>query len=76
MKLLEFTPNIYSPNYKLVDSVLIQQAHEKNIQVIPWTVDLETEMQKLIDLGIDGLITDYPNLGKIVIDKNFKPSAN
>jgi glycerophosphoryl diester phosphodiesterase len=76
LKLLEFTPNIYSPNYKLVDSVLIQQAHEKNIQVIPWTVDLETEMQKLIDLGIDGLITDYPNLGKIVIDKNFKPSAN
>ena len=36
-------------------------AHEKAIEVWKWTVNKEDEMQELIDLGLDGLITDFPD---------------
>lgn len=60
---LSFTPQIYSPDYKLLDEVQIKTAHADNIKVIPWTVNDKGMMQKLVDMGVDGLITDYPDLG-------------
>ena len=60
---LGFTPEIYSPNYHLVDADLLREAHARTILVIPWTVNTLEEMQSLKDLGVDGLITDYPDLG-------------
>lgn len=68
LKRLGFIPQIYSPNYKLVDSHLVQSAHEKGMKVIPWTVNTVVEMLELVEMGVDGLITDYPNLGKDVVD--------
>lgn len=62
LRRLSFTPDIYSPNYKRVNRQLIAAAHALNVQVIPWTVNDEKTMRKLIELGIDGLITDYPDL--------------
>ena len=62
MDLLSFTPTIYSPYYQLVTDSLVIQTKAKNMQLIPWTInDVET-MQKLKDMGVDGIITDYPNL--------------
>lgn len=60
---LGFTPEIYSPDYHLVDADLLREAHARNMQVIPWTVNTLEEMQRLKDLGVDGLITDYPDIG-------------
>ena len=37
-------------------------AHENAIEVWKWTVNKEDEMQRLIDLGLDGLITDFQDL--------------
>ena len=59
---LGFTPTIYSPAYSLVTSSLIKACHDKGIQVIPWTVNDVQKMKVLKDMGVDGLITDYPNL--------------
>ena len=59
---LGFMPTIYSPEKSLVNENLIKEAREKNIKVIPWTVNNKRQMQKLINLGVDGLISDYPNL--------------
>jgi glycerophosphoryl diester phosphodiesterase len=59
---LSFTPTIYSPHYRLVDSVLVQDCHQRNILVIPWTVNKPSEARQLIQQQVDGLITDYPNL--------------
>jgi len=59
---LGFKPTIYSPYHELVTEELIQQAHEQNVQVIPWTVNTVGRMQDLIAMGVDGIITDYPNL--------------
>lgn len=68
---LGFTPEIYSPNYKLVTNGLVQEAHEKNIRVIPWTVNDPLEMKKLIEFGVDGIITDYPDIG-VKIAKSYE----
>lgn len=66
---LSFTPQIYSPDYTLLDEAQIESAHAKNIQVIPWTINDEETIQKLVNMGVDGLITDYPDLGiKVLAD--------
>jgi glycerophosphoryl diester phosphodiesterase len=59
---LGFTPTIYSPHQNLVDEEMIKQCHEKGMKVIPWTVNDKKQIKKLEKLGVDGIITDYPNL--------------
>jgi glycerophosphoryl diester phosphodiesterase len=59
---LGFKPDIFSPEFSLVTPELVQAFHKKSILVIPWTPDTLEEMQRLKDKGIDGVITDYPEL--------------
>ena len=65
---LGFIPEIYSPAYPLVDADLIREAHARGMLVIPWTVNTLEEMQRLKALGVDGLITDYPDIGVALLD--------
>ena len=58
---LGYTPEYYSPNHTLVDEKLVKQCHDKGIKIIPWTVNDEKQFKKLKKLGIDGVITDYPD---------------
>lgn len=62
LKTLGFTPDIYSPAYKLVTKELITKCHKQNIKVIPWTINTKEEIEKYKEMGVDGIITDYPNL--------------
>jgi glycerophosphoryl diester phosphodiesterase len=62
LKELGFVPQIYSPNVKLVTADLIREAHAKGLKVIPWTVNTKEEIDRLKTLGVDGIISDYPNL--------------
>jgi glycerophosphoryl diester phosphodiesterase len=62
LKTLGFTPSIYSPDYSLVTEKLVKRCHQQNIKVIPWTVNDKTSIEKLKTMGVDGIITDYPNL--------------
>jgi glycerophosphoryl diester phosphodiesterase len=62
LKTLGFTPAIYSPHYTLVDAALIKKCHQQKIKVIPWTVNDKKEIERLKAMGVDGIITDYPNL--------------
>ena len=57
-----FAPTIYSPAYILVNEDLIKKCHQQNIKVIPWTVNNKKEIERLKALGVDGIISDYPNL--------------
>jgi len=58
---LGFLPDIYSPSFKQLNAEVIEQCHAKGMKVIPWTVNQVTDMKQLIEWGVDGLITDYPN---------------
>ncbi len=62
LKLLDFEPDIYSPYHIFVNKELVENVHAKNMKLIPWTVNEVERMKELIDLGVDGIITDYPNL--------------
>ncbi len=59
---LGFTPTIYSPEFSLVIPGLIKECHDLNMKIIPWTVNDKKKINELKQLGVDGIITDYPNL--------------
>jgi glycerophosphoryl diester phosphodiesterase len=62
IKKLGFNATIYSPHYSLVTTELINKCHAAAMQIIPWTVNDKKEIERLKGLGVDGIITDYPNL--------------
>jgi glycerophosphoryl diester phosphodiesterase len=61
MKKLGFTPQVISPYYTLIDSNFVEQAHQAKVLVLPWTVNDEASMQKMADLKVDGIISDFPD---------------
>lgn len=58
---LGYTPQLYSPHYSVVTPELVNECHQRGIKLIPWTVNTVEEMKKLKAMGVDGIITDYPN---------------
>ena len=68
---LGFIPNIYAPFYHLITKEMIEEAHEKGMQLITWTVNDFFEMKRLLALGVDAIITDYPNLKQVLA--NYSP---
>lgn len=62
IKDIGFTPTIYSPESSLVIDDLVKDCHELNMKIIPWTVNDKKEIERLKKMGVDGIITDYPNL--------------
>jgi len=59
---LGFTPTYYSPYYKLVDNKTKDFCIKNGMGLIVWTVNTAEEMQQMINLGVDEIITDFPNL--------------
>ncbi len=58
---LGFNPDIFSPYYKNLVKRRVDMCHEKGIKVVPWTVNTVEDMKAMKDLGVDGLISDYPD---------------
>lgn len=59
---LGFTPTIYSPEHKMVSESLVKTCHDQNILIIPWTVNDKARIEELKAMGVDGIISDYPDL--------------
>jgi len=56
-----------SPSHPIVTPVLVREAHDADLRVIPYTVDDAVLMSAMLDLGVDGLITNRPDLGREVM---------
>ncbi len=55
-------PVIWSPVATELTPALVKEAHSLGFRVLPWTVNQRADMARLIDAGVDGLITDYPDV--------------
>ncbi len=53
---------IYSPRGDFLTPSVVQEAHAQGLLVIPWTVNDPQEMRRYIEWGVDGLISDRPDL--------------
>ena len=65
---------VTDPGYRpFTTAVMVADAHDVGLAVIPWTVDDRATMQSLIDLGVDGIITDDPALlREVAADNGFR----
>jgi len=51
----------WSPFHREVDASRLAEAHALGLRVVVWTVNDEARMRELIQMGVDGIITDYPD---------------
>lgn len=58
---LTFKPNIYSPDFSLANEALLKALREKDIELVVWTVNEKRDITRMLDLGVDGVISDYPD---------------
>ena len=52
--------SILSPHFRLTDKELVRSAHEAGLQVVPWTANTPAEWDRLIEAGVDAIISDDP----------------
>ncbi len=57
---LGFKPDYLNPFFSMVDGRLVDMLHERGIGIVPWTVNTPEAMRTLAGIGVDGIITDYP----------------
>lgn len=61
MSKLEFTPKWLSPHFSMTDEDLVRKCREKGMKIVPWTVDNPEDIKRMIDLGVDAIISNYPD---------------
>ena len=61
--------DVISPTFSSVTPGMIKEAHELGLPVIPWTVNTTADMTRLMDLGVDGIISDYPTRLRTVMEE-------
>jgi glycerophosphoryl diester phosphodiesterase len=58
---LGFKPAIYSCYHKSLTTEAVKYCHDKGVKVIPWTVNEQKDIDAMFALGVDGIISDYPD---------------
>jgi glycerophosphoryl diester phosphodiesterase len=52
---------IYCPEYTFLDEALVRLLHAANVRVLPWTVNRPEDWKRLLEWGVDGITTDFPD---------------
>jgi glycerophosphoryl diester phosphodiesterase len=61
----------YNPGIRLANPRTVRSIREQGFDVFVWTVNKETSMRKLIKAGVSGIITDFPQVLKVVLDSYY-----
>ena len=57
----------WSPHYLDLSAELVREAQELGLQVIPWTVNDPADMRRIVSWGVDGMISDHPDILRAVL---------
>jgi glycerophosphoryl diester phosphodiesterase len=64
----------WSPNFQALTRERLADAKARKLRVVPWTVNQPSDMARLVDWGVDGLITDYPDRArKVLAERGVTP---
>jgi glycerophosphoryl diester phosphodiesterase len=58
---------IWSPHFGELTPALVAEAHRLGLAVIPWTVNAPADIERLLDFGVDGIISDYPDRARVAL---------
>ena len=58
---ISFKPSIYSPQWERIDATDVFELQQQGIRVIPWSVNAPEDLFAVMQMGVDGIITDYPD---------------
>jgi glycerophosphoryl diester phosphodiesterase len=64
---------IWAPAYQNLTADAVKSAQELGLKVIPWTVNEAADAERLIDWGVDGIISDYPDRIRVVMERRGIP---
>jgi glycerophosphoryl diester phosphodiesterase len=63
------------PQFRLASRELITEVHEEGLKVFAWTVNDDNEIERLLELGVDGIISDYPEKVAAVVSRKSGEKA-
>lgn len=66
---LGFKPAVYSPYFKLVGKKDVKSCRALGMRMVVWTVNERKDFERMIELGVDGIITDYPDRAIVVFER-------
>lgn len=69
LDILKFKPDYLSPNHALINEPFVTNCRENNLGVLAWTVNELKDLEKMMALNVDGIITDYPNRAFEILEK-------
>lgn len=61
--------SIWSPYFADITPALVKEAQAMGLKVVPWTVNSAKDLQTVIDMKVDGLISDYPDRARTLLLK-------
>lgn len=67
---LGFLPDVLCPLHRELSKELLRYAGSHAMEVIPWTVNEEKDLRRMTELGVDGIITDYPDRALHLMEEN------
>jgi len=69
LSVLSFKPYAYCPHFGLVDEGVVKYCDDNNTKLIVWTVNELEDIQRVLDVGVRNVITDYPNRANEVVER-------
>jgi glycerophosphoryl diester phosphodiesterase len=61
--------DIWSPFHRELTAEALKEAHDLGLEVHVWTVNAEADIRRLLEMGVNGIITDYPDVARAVMAK-------
>lgn len=67
--------DVFSPSYKFINANTVRSVHRAGMKIIPYTVNRLRDLNRILNLGVDGIITDYPNILADLVNRVHLPQT-